>query len=212
MKYLIALLFSLFSLTATAHPHSFVDMQNRVFIENGKLHAFEMRWTLDEITSAELIYEINSSKNKALAQQKITEELNQSAVQNHYFSELYDEKDTPIKFKAKPFNPSIEIQDNRLIYRFELTLATPQDVTGRTFRLFTFEPSYYLYMGYEKPSDVTHRDPQNLCKVSLVEPKVNDSLRLYASKLDKDDTPDMPSDKSLSLGAQFAQKVTIQCQ
>lgn len=211
MKILLSFIFSLFSISVLAHPHSFLDIKNKVMIENGRLNGFAMTWILDEITSAELIYEINQSSDKQAAKQKITQELNESAVNNHYFSELYDEKQTPIKFKAMPINPSIEIQDNRVFYHFELTLATPQDVTERSFHLFTFEPSYYLYMGYEKFSDLTSTD-QYLCKVSLEEPQVNKSLRLYASGLDKTASPDMPEDISQSLGAQFAQKVNIVCQ
>lgn len=209
-KYLLPLLLACFSPVAFAHPHSFLDMQNKVLIENGKLNGFAMTWILDEITSAELIYEIQSSSDKTAAEAKITAELNQSAVDNHYFSEFYDDKDTPIKFKAQPVNPSISIKDNRLFYHFELALAQPQSVAGRSFRLFSFEPSYYLYMGYEKFSDLTSTE-QTQCKISLEEPKVNQQLRLYASKLDKTESPEMPSDESQSLGAQFAQKVKIEC-
>lgn len=211
MKILFALFFSFFSLSVFSHPHSFLDMKNKVLIENDQLNGFAMTWILDEITSAELIYEINQSKDKQKTTQKITTELNESAVNNHYFSELYDDKKTPLKFKAQPVNPSIEIDDNRIYYRFELALAKPHTVKDHSFMLFTFEPSYYLYMGYEKFSDLSSTE-QNLCKVSLEEPKINQSLRLYASALDKTASPDMPDDISQSLGAQFAQKVKIECQ
>lgn len=211
MKILLSLFLCFFSLSAVAHPHSFLDMKNKVLIENGTLNGFAMTWILDEITSAELIYEINQSRDKTAAKQKITQELNESAVGNHYFSELYDEQKTPIKFKSQPTSPTIEVKDNRIYYHFDLSLATPQPVKGRAFSLFTFEPSYYLYLGYEKFSDLTSTE-QNQCKVSLEEPKVNKSLRLYASGLDRTETPDMPSDDSQSLGAQFAQKVSILCQ
>ena len=107
--------------------------------------------------------------------------------------------------------PQLPAKPHKHGFSFELALAQPQTVKGKSFKLFTFEPSYYLYMGYEKASDVTATE-QHLCQVSMVEPTVNQSLRLYASKLDKTETPDMPSDRSLSLGAQFAQKVGIVCQ
>lgn len=210
MKIFFSLLFSLFSLAAIAHPHSFLDIKNNVLIKNGQLQGFEMTWILDEITSAELIYEIQSSKSANAAKTKITEELNKSAVDNHYFSELYDENDAPLKFKASPTQPRIEIKDNRVFYSFTLSLAEPQAVKGRKFRLFSFEPSYYLYMGYERYSDLTSHG-QDLCRVFLEEPKVSQSLRLYASQLDKTESPEMPSDNRDSLGAQFAQKVNIEC-
>ncbi len=210
-RFFICCFLFLFSVTVSAHPHSFLDMKNKVLIHQDKLEGFEMSWMLDEITSAELIYEISASDNKDDAVKKITQELNQSAVDAHYFSELYDEKDQPIKFKAQPIAPSIEVKDTRIIYHFTLSLAQPQEIAGRSFRLFTFEPSYYLSMAYENAQDVTSTT-QNRCEISMTEPKVSQSLRLYASKLDKTETPDMPDDKSLSLGAQFAQKVSIVCQ
>ncbi len=209
-KIFLTLLGLLIANAASAHPHSFLDMKNNVLFAQDKLEGFAMSWILDEITSAELIYEINSSDNKKETIKKITEELNQSAVDAHYFSELYDEKDQPIKFKSQPTTPRIEVKNNRVIYHFTLSLATPQNVAGRSFRLFTFEPSYYLSMSYEQPQDVTST-PQSLCEVAMTEPKVSQSLRLYASKLDKTETPDMPDSGSFSLGAQFAQKVSIVC-
>lgn len=211
MKRYFLLMLLFLTTPLSAHPHAFLDMQNKVLIEQGELQGFAMSWILDEIASAELIYEIKSSKNKRAAEDKITQELNQSAIDNHYFSELYDEKDTPIKFKGKPVNPRIEVKNQRVYYHFTLALASPPKVAGRHFRLYSFEPSYYLYMGYEKFSDLTSSE-QNLCKVSLVEPKINQQLRLYASGLDKTDTPDMPSEHRQSLGAQFAQEVSILCQ
>lgn len=211
-KYFLGLL-SLFCITQTvlAHPHSFVDMKNQVLITDDTLKGFAMSWMLDEITSAELLYEINRAENKPEAIKKITDELSTSAIEAHYFSEFYNEKNEPIKFKAKPINPSVEIQKNRIIYHFELTLAKPQALKGHSFRLYTFEPSYYLSMSYDNASDVTVTH-QSICKVSMEEPQVNDSLRLYASSLDKTETPDMPTTSSLSLGAMFSQKVNIVCQ
>lgn len=210
MKKLLLSLFSLFlSFSLWAHPHSFLDMQNNVLINQEKLEGFELTWWLDEITSAELIYEINSAINRDETIKKITEEMDQSAVVNHYFSELYNAENQAIKFKAKPLNSSLEIKDNRIVYRFTLALAEPPLVKGQSFRFYTFEPSYYLSMAYESGKDLSV-SPQTLCSVKLEEPKVNQDLRLYASQLDKDDMPDLPSE-SLSLGAQFAQKVSILC-
>lgn len=210
MKKLFLSLFGLLCSTPlVAHPHSFLDMQNKVLINQDKLEGFELTWWLDEITSAELIYEIKSAENQAEAIQKITREMDISAVENHYFSELYNAENQPIKFKAKPQKSSMEIKDNRIVYRFTLALSDPPMVKGQSFRFYTFEPSYYLSMAYESAKDVTASE-QHLCKVSMEEPKVNQDLRLYASQLDKEDMPDLPSE-SLSLGAQFAQKVSIVC-
>lgn len=209
MKSLFLSLLCLVSSPLFAHPHSFLDIKNQVIIEQEQLVGFRMSWWLDEITSAELIYEINSSADKSEALKKITAEMDASAVGAHYFSELYNAHNEPVKFKAKPKDSSIEVQGNRVIYHFTLPLASPQKLKGESFRFYTFEPSYYLSMAYEKESDLTATS-QSLCKITLEQPKINQELRLYASRLDKNDTPDLPAE-SLSLGAQFAQKVSIVC-
>ncbi|OOH91078.1 ABC transporter substrate-binding protein [Pasteurellaceae bacterium 15-036681] len=211
MKKIFVTLFSLFiSSTVLAHPHSFLEMQNKVLINQGKLDGFKMRWTLDEITSSELLYEVKSAKDKEQALTKITRELDDSAVNAHYFSELYDEKNQPIKFKAKPQDSSVEIKDQNIIYHFTLALAKPVEAKNNTYRLFTFEPSYYLAMNYLNENDVSISE-QDICSVKLIEPKVNQNLRLYASSLDKNDSADMPGSGSLSLGGQFAQTVSVAC-
>lgn len=211
MKKYSVLFFALFAaINAFAHPHSFLDMKNKVLINQEKLEGFEFSWWLDEITSSELIYEIRSAANKDDAIKKMTAEMDQSAVDNGYFSELYNADDQKLTFNDQPLNSSVEIQDNRVVYHFTLALAEPLSLKGQVLRFYTFEPSYYLSMAYEKAEDVTSSE-QNICQIKMEEPKVNQDLRLYASKLDKTDTPDLPPN-SLSLGAQFAQKVSIVCE
>lgn len=211
MKHIVTFcLLFLFSTALVAHPHSFLDIKNNVLVSQGKLEGFQMSWWLDEITSSELIYEIRRSDNKAAAIEKIRQEMDDNAVEAHYFSELYNTENTLIEFKSMPFQSSLEIHGNRVIYHFTAQLSEPQLLKGQSFRLYTFEPSYYLAMEYEKPSDLTISDA-SLCHVGVEQPKVNQELRLYASKLDKTELPDLPAD-SLSLGAQFAQKVSIVCE
>lgn len=211
MKYVTFLLFFLgFSPLVSAHPHSFLDIKNQVQISQGKLYGFKLSWILDEITSAELLYEIKTAKDQSAARKKIQAEMDTSAVEAHYFSELYDEKKQPIKFKSKPQDSALEIQGNRVIYHFTLGVATPVTVKGKTFHFYTFEPSYYLAMEYNQPQDLTATEQPD-CQVRLIEPKISQDLRLYASALDKTAQPD----ESLiggSLGAMFAQKVSIECQ
>lgn len=207
-RILLLLGLSLGAAVSHAHPHSFLDIKNHVLIENGKLSGFKLSWILDEITSAELLYEIKSDPQKNT--QKILAEMDNSAVDAHYFSELYDDQNRPLKFKNRPADSRLEIQGNRVIYHFTLRLAEPQAVAARRFSFYTFEPSYYLAMEYNSPNDLTITE-QSACRAELVMPKVSQDLRLYASRLDKADSPDEQKIGG-SLGAMFAQKVSVQCQ
>ncbi|MDP8100061.1 MULTISPECIES: DUF1007 family protein [Pasteurella] len=206
-KILILLTFSLISIICSAHPHSWIDMKNNVLIEEGKLIGFQMEWTLDEMASSSLIYEMKVSENKLETRKEITKDMQNTAISNHYFSYLYDENNQPIKYTTKPKNTYFEIKNNQVIFHITFYLTNPQEVKNRRFKLFTYEPSYYISMNYEDSNALLLSDVDRLCKLELKKPQINADLKEYASNLDKSDNPD----ENLSLGAQFAQEVAIIC-
>jgi ABC-type uncharacterized transport system substrate-binding protein len=52
-----AAFFMVLSFSVLAHPHSFISLKTEVVADNGLLTGFKMRWTMDEITSADLLYD-----------------------------------------------------------------------------------------------------------------------------------------------------------
>ena len=63
VKQCVSVAFFMFlSLSAAAHPHSFISLQTEAVAENGLLTGFKMRWTMDEITSADLLYDAGNAK------------------------------------------------------------------------------------------------------------------------------------------------------
>lgn len=193
-----------------AHPHSFVDLKNKVLLDGTLLKSFQMEWMLDEIASSELIYELQTSKDKTQTQKTITAEMEQSAVQNHYFSTLYDSQNQPIKFTTQPTDTRFEVKGNRVVFYVTFHLSKPYDLKQNKARFYTYEPSYYISMEYNREADVAISN--TACSAKLVQPQVDSKLRLYASSLDKTQSPDMPENEDYSLGAQFAQKVELLCE
>ncbi|AWW35276.1 DUF1007 domain-containing protein [Mannheimia varigena] len=209
IKTLIMVLAALFTKQVLAHPHSFVDLKNNVIVEGTVLKSFQMEWMLDEITSSELIYEVNNSSDKAKTEKDITVEMVQSALLNHYFSVLYDSKNQPITFTTQPTDTRFEIKNNRVIFYITFHLTKPYDLKQNRVWFSTYEPSYYIAMEYNKEKDISISNAS--CKANLIQPQVDTKLRLYASSLDKTQSPDMPDNEDYSLGAQFAQKVEMVC-
>lgn len=207
-------MFPLFCLVAPlsvmAHPHSFVDLKNKVLVDGTQLKGFQMEWTMDEIASAELIYEVKNNPDHQAAKKSITAEMEQTAIENHYFSYLYNAKDQPLKFSAKPSNTTFRIAGNRVVFYITFYLSKPYDLKNNAIRFYTYEPSYYMAMEYNNQRDLSINSSE--CKAKLTQPNVNNSLRLYASSLDKNQKPNMPDGEDNSLGAQFAQTVEVVCE
>lgn len=204
MKYLLAILFSLFSFNTFAHPHAFVDLKTQALVENKVLKGFRMSWTLDEIASSTLIYEMQSSSDPNKTKQDLTKEMIDTAKTDHYFSYLYNQKSDLIPFTDKPSDYGFEVENNRIVFSMNVYLTEPQKLSIVPITLLTYEPTYYMGMEYNQQQDVSISDSQ--CEIKVVQPKVDDSLKLYASSLDKDQTPE-----DQSLGRAFAQKVEMKC-
>lgn len=209
VKTLVIVLTALCVKQAFAHPHSFVDLKNHIILEGTQLTSFQMEWMLDEVASSELIYELNNSKDKEKTRKDITAEMVQSALQNHYFSVLYDSKNQPITFTTQPTETRFDIRQNRVVFYITFYLTKPYELKQDKVRFSTYEPSYYIAMEYNRPNEISISNAS--CKATLVQPQVDNKLRLYASSLDKTQSPDMPDNEDYSLGAQFAQKVEIVC-
>lgn len=204
MKYLLAILFSLFSFNTFAHPHAFVDLKTQALVENKVLKGFRMSWTLDEIASSTLIYEMQSSSEPNKTKQDLTKEMIDTAKTDHYFSYLYNQKSNLIPFTDKPSDYGFVVENNCIIFSMNIYLTEPQKLSIVPITLMTYEPTYYMAMEYNQQQDVSISDPQ--CEIKVVQPKVDDTLKLYASSLDKDQTPE-----DQSLGRAFAQKVEMKC-
>ncbi len=53
----LTLFLAVLSFVAAAHPHSFIRLQTQVVSENEQFVALKMRWTMDALTSADLLYD-----------------------------------------------------------------------------------------------------------------------------------------------------------
>lgn len=204
MKSIFTLLFSLFSLNVLAHPHAFVDLKTQALTENQTLKGFRMSWTLDEIASSTLIYEMQSSAAPDKTKQDLTQEMIDTAKKDHYFSYLYNQKSNLILFTETPSDYGFVVENNRIIFSMNVYLSEPQKLSTVPITLMSYEPTYYMAMEYNYQSDVSIDDKK--CEIKVVQPKVDDTLKLYASSLDKDQIPE-----DQSLGRAFAQKVEMKC-
>ena len=204
IKSLFTLLFSLFSLNVLSHPHAFVDLKTQALTENQTLKGFRMSWTLDEIASSTLIYEMQSSADPNKTKQDLTQEMIDTAKKDHYFSYLYNQKSNLIPFTEAPSDYGFVVENNRIIFSMNVYLSEPQKLSTVPITLMSYEPTYYMAMEYNYQSDVSIDDKK--CEIKVVQPKVDDTLKLYASSLDKDQTPE-----DQSLGRAFAQKVEMKC-
>ena len=202
------MLSALFSSVAWSHPHSFIDMQATLMHKDDRLTGLKMHWVMDEITSADLLYDAGDAKPGSETWKKLAAEVMANVLGQHYFSEFWHQEKR-VKFGNLPPFYQLSREGHRAVLEFVLPLGEPQPLTGQRYVFSTFDPTYFVDMYYDSekslhiPADLAER-----CAFTLTTPKPDASLQAYALSLDKADTPS----EDLALGQQFAQTVTLVCQ
>lgn len=196
------------SAPALAHPHSFIDTQTTLMTQQNTLVGLKMVWTMDEITSADLLYDAGNAAAGSEIWKKLAAEVMARVMAQHYFTNVYRDGQ-PLRYMRLPSEYQLSRNGNKAVLEFVIPLAQPTPLTGKPIIFSTYDPSYFVDMTYKNdralhlPADV----PPS-CALSLFTPKPNASMQAYALSLDKADAPP----EEMDLGQQFAQKVTLQCQ
>lgn len=203
---LFATLF-IFSAPLRAHPHSFIDMRTTVVAKERQLIGLKMVWTMDEMTSADLLYDAQQAESDSEIWKKLAAELMARVLSQHYFTEIYRE-DNRLKYIDLPTEYRLSRIGHKAVLEFVLPLAQPSPLAGKPFIISTYDPTYFVDMTYQDKSAL-HLPPElaQSCTLTLLTPAMDVSLQSYALSLDKNDAPQ----EDLELGQQFAQKVTLQC-
>jgi len=196
------LFLAVLSFAAAAHPHSFITLKTQIMVKDDQLTGLKMRWVMDELTSADLLYDAGNAKPGDEIWKKLAAEVMANVLGQHYFTEFWHNGEK-VKFLNRPTQYGMTRVDHQAVLTFILPLA------GQKYTFSTFDPSYYVDMSYAEDNDVSlPAGLQKSCALTIDTPEPSDETLSFASSLDKDDAP--PED--MDLGKQFAQTVTLQCQ
>ena len=163
---------------------------------------------MDELTSADLLYDAGDAKPGSEIWKKLAAEVMANVLGQHYFSEMWHNGQR-VKFKNRPMEYGMTRDEHQAVLTFILPLAEPQPLSGQRYTFSTFDPSYYVDMSYEEDRDATLSPTmRKRCEIAVHTPTPSEESLSFAQSLDKEDAP--PED--MELGKQFAQTVTVTCQ
>ncbi|WP_075181512.1 DUF1007 family protein [Pantoea sp. 1.19] len=197
----------LFSAAPAAHPHSFIALQAQPVIDDGKLTGIAMRWKMDDITSADLLYDAGTAAPGSEVWKKLAAEVMANVLGQHYFSEMWH-RGQRVKFDTVPPRYGLAREGHQAVLSFVLPLAKPLPLSGLSLTLMTFDPTYFVDMHYDNAAAFSLGDAAAVrCRSRVDTPTPGAALKQYALSLDKADAPA----EEMDLGRQFAQTVTLTC-
>lgn len=121
MKYFIIIFFIFLISTKTfAHPHTFIEVEPTIEIKDEKISKFNIKWTLDEMTSMMLIMELDKNANGKFEKDENSYIFDSyfSSLENQNFYMSVNSNKKELSIEPKMFKASIK--NNRLIYSFNI--------------------------------------------------------------------------------------------
>ena len=139
----MALFFAVISFTASAHPHSFISLKTELVTDGTQLSGLKMRWTMDEITSADLLYDAGNAKPGDEIWKKLAAEVMANVLGQHYFTEFWH-NGQKVKFLNRPTEYGMSRDGHQAVLTFVLPLAHPQPLARAKILLFHLLTHLYV--------------------------------------------------------------------
>ena len=103
-----------------SHPHTFIEVEPTVEINKNNIEKLHIKWTLDEMTSMMLIMELDVNADGKFDKNEnnyIYENYFSSLKEQNFYTRIIIEQQ---ELYIKPFNFKASIENDRLIYAFEI--------------------------------------------------------------------------------------------
>lgn len=142
----ISILLFVLNSSILAHPHTFIEVEPTLSIKDEKITKFNIKWTLDEMTSMMLIMELDNNGNGKLEkdeQEFIYENYFSSLDKYNFYMNISSQKQVLI-IEPKEFKALIE--KGKLIYSFEIK----NNINLKDLKIDFFDKDLYVGMMLEK--------------------------------------------------------------
>lgn len=191
---------------AAAHPHVWIDLRTTIVMDDqGRVAAIGQDWLFDPIYSAYVTEGLDPASDKG---RKALADLLHESMSNlreyDYFMRVRSDGERMALDDVR--DASVAMKGDRMLYRFTVPLAAPQDPKTHDLDVAVFDPTYYIEMLHLEGDVIAFEGPNPTgCGGRIIEPAPDMNAIALAQALDKNATADD------TLGAQFAETVIISC-
>jgi ABC-type uncharacterized transport system substrate-binding protein len=214
-RYCVSVLAALVSVAiaggaASAHPHVWVTMKSElVYAPDGSVTGVRHAWTFDDMFSVFATQGVDSKKKGEFTREELAPlaEVNVSSLKEYDFFTHAKANGKKVEFNEPAagyyldFNP----KDTVLTLHFTLPLKAP--VKTKDLTLEVYDREYFVDFSFADKDPVKLVGAPAQCKLSVGRPQeMNAALSQQLSRLGPDQR-----DPSLTIGAEYANKILVKC-
>ncbi|QRG09168.1 DUF1007 family protein [Xanthobacter dioxanivorans] len=190
---------------AQAHPHVWVTMKSElVYAPDGRLTAVKQSWTFDDAFSAYALQGMEKRKDGTYADDvlKPLAEVNVTSLKEYDYFVTGKTATAKIAFKD-PVDYFLTYADEMLTLHFTLPLAKPVPAKG-AISLEIYDPTVFVSFSFVEKEPVRLVDAPAGCTQQVISPEPPQSAQLSEAFFNS-------LTSASAYGAQFADKITVQC-
>jgi len=196
--------------SASAHPHVWVTMQSElVYGPDGTVTGVRHAWTFDDMFSAFAVQGIEAKKKGEFTREELAPlaEVNVTSLKEYDFFTYARADGKKVEFSEPPAGYYLDFdkKDTVLTLHFVLPLKTP--VKAKDLSLEIFDREFFVDFSFKEKEPAKLVGAPAQCKLTVGRPQeMGAALSQRLNQLGPDQR-----DPSLTIGAEYANKISVKC-
>jgi ABC-type uncharacterized transport system substrate-binding protein len=195
---------------ACAHPHVWVTMHSElVYAPDGTVTGVRHAWTFDDMFSVFATQGIESKKKGEFTREELAPlaEVNVSSLREYDFFTYAKANGKKIEFNDPPADYYLDFNPKDTVLTLHFTLPLKAPVKAKDLALEVYDREFFVDFSFAEKDPVKLVGAPAHCKLSIGRPQeMSTALTQQLSQLGADQR-----DPSLTIGAEFANKIVVKC-
>jgi ABC-type uncharacterized transport system substrate-binding protein len=195
---------------ACAHPHVWVTMHSElVYASDGTVTGVRHAWTFDDMFSVFATQGIESKKKGEFTREELAPlaEVNVSSLREYNFFTYAKANGKKIEFNDPPADYYLDFNPKDTVLTLHFTLPLKAPVKAKDLALEVYDREFFVDFSFAEKDPVKLVGAPAHCKLSIGRPQeMSTALTQQLSQLGADQR-----DPSLTIGAEFANKIVVKC-
>jgi ABC-type uncharacterized transport system substrate-binding protein len=195
---------------ARAHPHVWVTVKSElVYAPDGTVTGVRHAWTFDDMFSVFATQGIESKKKGEFTREELAPlaEVNVTSLKEYDFFTFAKANGKKIEFDDPPTDYYLDFDSKDTVLTLHFTLPLKAPVKAKDLALEVYDREFFVDFSFAEKDPVKLVGAPAHCKLSVAKPQeMSAAMTQQFSQLGAD-----RRNPSLTIGTEFANKITVKC-
>jgi ABC-type uncharacterized transport system substrate-binding protein len=198
------------SMAAHAHPHLWITVKSElIYAPDGTVTDMRHAWTFDDMFSAFATQGIEAKKKGEFTREELAPlaEVNVTSIKEYDFFTHATANGARVEFKDPAAGYYLDFHPKNTVLTLHFTLPLKTPVKAKDLTIEVYDREFFVDFSFAKKDAVKLVGAPSQCKLSVMNPQeMNATLMQRLNQLGPNQR-----DPSLTIGAEYANRITVKC-